>query len=181
MAEIWRAIPGYEGLYEASTEGRIRSVARTATGRWGTCRRRSTILKPTPTGKGYLQVRFSVDGEKSQPLVHRLVAAAFLPNPRRLPQINHKDGDKANNRIDNLEWCTASENALHRGRVLHKAVGRAKRPVVCTDTGVVYASSHDAAKALGLRQGNIFQVCQGRYNRVNGLHFEFAGGEMNGG
>ena len=52
---------------------------------------------------------------------------------------------------------------------------------VCTDTGVVYASSHDAAKALGLRQGNIFQVCQGRYNRVNGLHFEFAGGEMNGG
>lgn len=181
MAEIWKEIPGYEGCFEASSEGRIRSVERMARGRWGTCRRKSTILTPTATGKGYLQVRFSVDGEKSQPLVHRLVAAAFLPNPEGLPQINHKDGNKANCRPDNLEWCTASENALHRCRVLHKTVGRVKRPVVCTDTGTVYASSHDAAKALGLSQGNIFQVCQGRYNRVNGLHFEFAGGETYGG
>ncbi len=180
MGEIWKSIPGYEGYYEVSTEGRVRSVARIAVGRWGTCRRQATILTPTPNGKGYLQVRFSIDGKKSKPLVHRLVAAAFVPNPCGLPQINHKDGNKANNCVANLEWCTASENALHRGRVLHKWVGRAKRPVVCTDTGVQYASSHDAARALGLNPGGVFQVCQGRYERTRGLHFEFAGGEMNG-
>lgn len=173
MEEVWKAIPGYEGLYEASTLGRIRSVDKIATGRWGHNTRRGQLISQHHNGNGYLQVRFSVDGVKAAPMVHRLVALAFIPNPENKPQINHIDGNKANNRVDNLEWCTASENALHRGEVLHKWVGRKKRPVLCTDTGVVYESSHDAAKALGLRPGCIFQVCQGRYSRTGGLHFKF--------
>ena len=173
MNEVWRAIPGYEGLYEVSNRGRVRSVDRVAIGRWGHNRRQAHILKQTPNGRGYLQVRFSIDGVKSAPLVHRLVASAFIPNPEGLPQVNHKDGVKGNNSVDNLEWCTASENALHRGRVLQKWAGRAKRPVICTDTGKTYASTHDAARALGLNPGGVYQVCNGEYAHTKGLHFEF--------
>ena len=180
MAEVWREIPGYEGYYEASTLGRIRSVSRDAIGRWGTCQRRPTILSQTPNSNGYMQVRFSIHGQKSKPLAHRLIATTFLPNPDGLPQVNHKDGDKANNCAENLEWCTASDNAKHRVHVLGKQTGRAKRPVICVDTGTIYESSHHAARALGLNQGNILQVCNGEYNRAGGYHFKFAGGEING-
>ncbi len=73
MAEIWKTIPGYEGYYEASTEGRVRSIPRTATGRWGRCNRQSKILTPTPNGKGYMQVRFSITNTRD-------TAFTFLSN-----------------------------------------------------------------------------------------------------
>ena len=173
LAEMWKSIPGYEGYYEASSLGRIRGVDRTVRGRWGAYISRGHILKTNNVHNGYLQVKFSIDGEKTQPLVHRLVAMTFIPNPGNLPQVNHKDGNPANNDMTNLEWCTASENSLHRCRVLKKKVGRPERKVRCIDTGIVYDSSHHAAKALNINQGNIFSVCQGKWNTAGGLRFEF--------
>lgn len=173
MEEIWKPIPGYEGYFEASTQGQIRSVDRIAKGRWGAAKRKSRILTPNNTGNGYQQVKFSIDGNKSQPLVHRLIAETFIPNPNNLPQVNHKDGNKENNRADNLEWCSASYNSTHRCRVLKKEVGRPKRAVRCIDTGKVYKSSHHAARDLNLNQGGIFAVCQGHGETVKGLRFEF--------
>ena len=98
MMEEWKEIPGYEGLYEVSNMGNVRNV------------RRNTLLRLTKTNKGYIQVGLSKNGILTVLKVHRLVAQAFLPNPDNLPMINHKDEDKTNNRVENLEWCDHKYN-----------------------------------------------------------------------
>ena len=103
--ELWRDIPGFEGFYKASTLGRIKSLARR-----GTYER---ILNPIINHSGYYNVSLSKYGKSKNYLVHQLVAKTFIPNPLNLIQINHKDGDKLNNKIDNLEWCTVQENITH--------------------------------------------------------------------
>ena len=98
MMEEWRAVPGYEGLYEVSNIGNVRNV------------RRNKLLRLLKTNNGYIRVFLCKNGIKTGFQVHRLVAQAFLPNPDNLPQINHKDEDKTNNNVTNLEWCTAKYN-----------------------------------------------------------------------
>ena len=105
--EEWKSIPGYEGLYEVSSYGRVRSVER--------CDRFnhkivSKILKPNYVNSGYFRVGMYKNKTFKYYLIHRLVAQAFIPNPDNLPQVNHKDEDKSNNRVDNLEWCSRSYN-----------------------------------------------------------------------
>ena len=173
MGEVWKAIPGYEGIYEASNFGRIKSVERVVEGRWGPTVIREHLLKPNNVHDGYQQVKFCVGNERSQQLVHRLIASAFLPNPDNLPQVNHKDGNPENNNVENLEWCTAAENSQHRSRVLKKWVGHPKKPVKCLDTGKVYESSHHASRDLGIGQGGIFNVCRGGQATAGGMRFEF--------
>ena len=98
MIEEWKAVPGYEGLYEVSNKGNVRNV------------RRNKLLRLSKTKYGYIQVYLYKNGIKTGLTVHRLVAEAFLPNPNNLPQVNHKDEDKTNNNVDNLEWCDAKYN-----------------------------------------------------------------------
>ena len=97
--EEWRSIPGYEGLYEVSNKGNVRNV------------RRNTLLRLPKTNKGYIQVVLCKNGIMNGLKVHRLVAQAFIPNPDNLPMVNHKDEDKTNNNVDNLEWCDAKYNS----------------------------------------------------------------------
>ena len=98
MMEEWRAVPGYEGLYEVSNMGNVRNV------------RRNKLLRLLKTNNGYIRVFLCKNGIKTGFQVHRLVSEAFIPNPNNLPQVNHKDEDKTNNNVDNLEWCTAKYN-----------------------------------------------------------------------
>lgn len=104
--EIWRPVVGYEGLYEVSSYGRVRSLDRYDN---RNCFRKGELMNFF-YGCGYLKVVFSKNGIVKKYLVHRLVAQAFIPNPDNLPQVNHKDEDKTNNMVDNLEWCTAKYN-----------------------------------------------------------------------
>lgn len=107
MNEIWKDIEGYEGLYQVSNLGRVRSVDRIG----GRGRRfNGRILKPKVKTGGYLLVNFSKEGKRKMFSVHRLVAQAFIPNPEGLPQINHKDENPSNNRVENLEWCDGKYN-----------------------------------------------------------------------
>lgn len=114
MNEIWKPVAGYEGIYEVSNLGRVRSLDREVANRWGT-------TKPVPGAirtiavkrEGYCFVNLFRRSRGRPMYVHRLVAIAFLPNPEGLPQVNHIDGDKLNNRADNLEWCTGKENCQH--------------------------------------------------------------------
>jgi len=106
MKEIWKIIPGYKGLYEVSNQGRVRSYSRGNNPR---------ILKPEITWCGYARTALCRNGafDRNHLSIHRLVAQAFIPNPENKPEINHKNGIKADNRVENLEWCTISENRKH--------------------------------------------------------------------
>lgn len=101
--ENWKAIPGTNGKIEVSDMGRVRSLLRGE----------PYILKATADKKGYLRLRVTINREKFSYKVHREVAKAFILNPNNLPQVNHIDGNKANNAVSNLEWCTNKENAHH--------------------------------------------------------------------
>lgn len=108
--EIWKPIEGYEGLYEISTWGRVKSLERNVMTAVGTLYKRpERILKPS-LSRGYPVVTLSHDMVQKTFLVHRLVAMAFIPNPHGYPMINHKDEDKTNNYVENLEWCDAKYN-----------------------------------------------------------------------
>ena len=111
--EEWRGIPDYEGYYEVSNLGRVRSVERLVPhARHGLTKQQSKILRPAITD-GYYKVALSMDRRLRSFRVHRLVAQAFIDNPSELPEVNHKDGDKLNNNASNLEWCTHAQNIQH--------------------------------------------------------------------
>ena len=112
MEEVWKDVVGYEGLYQVSNLGRVRSLDRKTKNRNGLITKRGRILSPFIYG-GYYCIGLSVLGCKHNKKIHRLVAESFLPNPNNYPIINHKDENKLNNNADNLEWCTYSYNTLY--------------------------------------------------------------------
>lgn len=117
--EEWKDIKGYEGLYQVSSLGQIRSldilinIEDSKKDRAYKSRKKGKILKPFLSNNGYLRVCLCKDRKQTTKAVHRLVAETFLSNPRELPQVNHVDGNKSNNCVANLEWCTAQENIKH--------------------------------------------------------------------
>ena len=114
--EEWQPVQGWEGLYEVSSLGRVRSLPRSVARRDGTMQSfRGKLMSAFPNGKGYLVVRLSdtPNGRRSIVRVHRLVSMAFIPNRSNLPEINHRDGNKKNNALANLEWCSTKDNAIH--------------------------------------------------------------------
>lgn len=113
--ERWRPIVGFEGYYEVSNFGDIRSVDRIVPrdGIRGDMARKGQVRKPHVTPKGYLRVQLTQGGESRNFQVHRLVAEAFIPNPENKPEVNHRNGNKRDNYIGNLEWATPSENQTH--------------------------------------------------------------------
>lgn len=124
MEEVWKDIPEFEGLYQASNLGRIKSVKRIAKKEYRNNRIvKEKIMEGTKNKDGYLKIHISNKERNINKcvFVHRLVAKAFIPNPNNLPQINHKDGNKLNNCISNLEWCTNLYNQQHAWKNgLHK-------------------------------------------------------------
>lgn len=102
--EIWKGISGYEGLYEISNFGYVKSFCKKTGG---------SIIKNILGQNGYYKVNLMKRGKRKQPYIHRLVAQAFIPNPENKPEVNHIDGNKLNNHVSNLEWCTSKENSLH--------------------------------------------------------------------
>ena len=130
MIEIWHPCAGYETHYEVSNFGNVRSLERMVMHPLGGKKiQYARVLKQGKASNGYMLVSFSVDRIKSNQSVHRLVARAFISNESNKPQVNHKDGNKHNNCLDNLEWVTVSENGLHAYRVL-KVPARRKQALI---------------------------------------------------
>lgn len=114
--EIWKPIKGYEGLYEVSNLGRVKSLDRFVNASIKNQKqvlKQGKILKPYKDIRGYLKVSLSKENKRTIKFVHRLVSEAFIPNINNLSQVNHIDGNKVNNHIENLEWCSCKENINH--------------------------------------------------------------------
>ena len=155
MTEEFRDVPGYEGVYEVSNLGRVKNIE---TGR---------ILKPFKDTNGYLILKLSKDGTRRTVKVHRLVALAFLPNPQNLPQVNHKDENKTNNAVSNLEWCTAGYNVNYSQ----------SKPVLQFDLQgnfiKEWPSTVKVEEELGIYQTNISKCCLGKRNSAGGYLWKF--------
>ena len=114
--EIWKDVPGYEGLYMVSNFGRVKSLSRLVYNGHCMVKTNDRILIPNTLAKGYSQVTLYNGKKRKSFQVHRLVGSAFMPNINNKPQINHINGNKQDNRLENLEWCNNSENQLHAWR-----------------------------------------------------------------
>lgn len=179
MTEEWRPLKEFDGSYEVSSFGRVRSLDRMiADGRPGVALKRllrGRIMATTPNNHGYLCVYICKDGKKYCKRVHRLVAEAFIPNPENLPQINHKDENKKNNKVDNLEWCTAEYN-MNYGTLPKKLSKRkSKRCMAIYPDGaaIVFNSVKEAAEAFHTSFGNICAACRGERKYSHGLRWVY--------
>lgn len=171
--EIWRAIVGTKGFIEVSNEGRVRSLLT------GTPR----ILKTQPDKKGYHRIRVTIEREKMSYKVHREVAKAFISNPDNLPQVNHKDGNKDNNAVSNLEWVTNMDNAQHAIQnglwknvfeASRKTIEASRKPIIAYRNGeaMSFRSISDAEKYFDSR--HICDVLKGKRQHVRGWSFRYA-------
>ena len=154
--ENWKPVVGYEGFYEVSDLGRIRSVAKTVR---SSCRnggkrfRPAKMLRLKQRSNGYLSCSLSKDGVIRDALVHRLVARAFIPQMSETDVfVNHKNLNKTDNRVDNLEWCTPAYNNHHARENGVMPPSPMRKRIVCVDTGVVFPSSYQAAEWVNANQ-----------------------------
>ena len=185
---MWKWIDGYQNMYQVSNFGRVRSVDRDVYCEVSPNKLQhifGKILKQGLNKKGYPIVYLSKDGKQKTIAVHRLVAKAFIDNPLSLPQVNHKDGCKTNNNVDNLEWCDNSYNQKHAHEIgLYPTYeetmgwGRPARAVAMLDlnTGEVLKTFKTLAsvkRETGINQFNVRSVCLGLRNHAGGYNWKF--------
>lgn len=171
MKEEWRDIPGYEGLYQVSSLGRIKTTAHWQTYvNGGKHFYKERIRVPGVGPTGYLSISLGSKGREAG--VHRFVAEAFIPKVLGKNDVNHIDGDKSNNRVENLEWVDRGENMRHCREVLKKETGKAKVPVLCVETGEVFESLTEASKAKSVSLAHLCQAVNGHRHTTGGYHWK---------
>ena len=163
MNEIWKDIIGFEGHYQVSNKGKVRSIKNN----------KIKELKPYKEIKrcGYLSVYLRLPGQKFTKKVHRLVAEAFIPNPNGFPEVNHIDENKENNCVENLEWCTGEYNLCYGTRL--KRISESKKMKVAQyslngELLEVFNSQGEAAEKTNSTQGGISDCIRGRIKTHNG-------------
>ena len=168
--EKWKDIPEYEGRYKISSLGRVKSYINNFGKKYKTPKMLSISVN-----KGYCFVRLQKNGTVKNKLVHRLVAQSFIPNPDNKKEVNHINGDKSDNRLDNLEWSTRSENISHMYKELgYKACGGlGKKKTMCIETGTIYGSLMEAGRKTGIDFSLIGRVCRGELSQTNGYHWKY--------
>ena len=168
MEEEWRDVVGYEGLYQVSNLGRVKSLFRY-----------KKILKGVKTNTGYLRIALCKNGKMKLVSIHRLVANAFVYNPNNYPCVNHKDEIRINNRADNLEWCTHKYNSNYgncrekiRSKCTHKPIRQIKDNKIIN----TFSSIKEATDYLGKHKAcgsNIISVCKKKKESAYGFKWEY--------
>lgn len=170
--EIWKDITDYEGLYKVSNQGRLKRFYK-----YG----KEKILKPTKMNCGYLVAHLYKNGVDEKKLVHRIVAETFLPNPLNLSEVNHKDEDKTNNIVENLEWCDRSYNVNYGDRnrkVSKRNINGIKSKITLqyTKSGdfiCEWPSVNEVERKLGYLASNIASCCRGKIKSAYGFIWKY--------
>lgn len=164
MQEIWKDIKGYEGCYQISNTGKVKSLARMRLSKGGSLAPvKERILKLKTSKGGYLVVHLRNEDKQSHPSIHRLVAEAFIPNPDNKPTVNHIDGNKQNNNVENLEWSTHSEQMNHAvANNLLEVRGSPKYSKAFKKEVLDYYNSHDVSITSLSKIFNISERTAGR-------------------
>ncbi len=178
MEEIWKDIKGYEGLYQVSNLGRIKSLAREYSVNKGKRYIGERIKNLRKDSRGhYLLVDLSKNGKSKTLLVHRIVAEHFINNPNNLTQVNHKDEDKTNNNVENLEWCDGKYNqnygTLPKRRNEKLKHIKHEKKVICIEDKIIFNSIKEAGKYYNIETGNISRVCSKKRKSVGGKTFKY--------
>lgn len=182
--EIWKDIQGFENKYQISNYGRVKIkeniTYRMNMGKIRPYKQKEMIMKPTSNGN-YLKVGLvTKDGSYSREYIHRLIAIHFIPNPENKPQVNHIDGNKLNNSIDNLEWVTVKENSIHARDVIkisrNTEALKPKRPVIQLDKGTgevinEFDTITQAYRKTGI--SHISSVCRGERKSAGGFIWKY--------
>lgn len=154
-------IKGYEGKYAITSCGKVWSY------------KSKRFLKTIKSQKGYERVYLRKDNSVKHPTIHKLVAAAYIPNPNNLPQINHKDENKENNSVNNLEWCTNKYNSNYGTR--NARMSRAKmKKVFCVELNRIFDSGLHASSELKIGSPRISECCSGKFKTAGGYHWQYA-------
>jgi len=171
--EIWRVHPDISGI-EVSTFGNVRTLDRVVPKGNGTQFQKGQVLKQWDD-RGYLQVRFRVNGKHISKLVHRLVAETFLSNPDNLPEVNHLDCDRTNNNVKNLEWCDRFYNQQYRNKFGVSNTETLGHPLFAINLATMevshFRSQREASREIGADSGSINNVIKGKYKYTRGYWF----------
>jgi hypothetical protein len=163
--EIWKDIKGYEGLYQVSNEGRVKALSRVVKSRWGTPKPlKEKEIREVVDSLGYSRLSLSKDGKVKTHKIHRLVAEAFLVGEGH---INHIDGNKQNNQVSNLEFCTSKQNHNH---AFESGLRPSKyyTPIVCNETGEMFESKSALARSLGVSAVMVSSYVRGNMKHIKG-------------
>jgi hypothetical protein len=179
IEEVWKDIKGYEGLYQVSNLGRVKSLERTIkhkTCYGGFYHVKGKILKPKIDKDGYFRIGLKKDKIKKYYFIHRLVAITFINNPNNFLQVNHKDENKRNNQVNNLEWCNSKYNINYGNGIKKSALTRSKK-IIQYDLNNNYIKTWDTMNdAIRFYNGNtqICQCCKGKRKNANGYKWKYA-------
>ena len=169
--EIWKDIEGFEGIYQISNQGRVKSLPKKKNNRYSFFWTKEKILKPTIISGGYYSMGLVRDKKRTHKLVNRLVAEHFIPNPDNKRTVNHKDGDRTNNNDWNLEWSTYSEQELHKRRVLHGNKRGVAHVSLNSWQSQIKNTNTNKVEYLGSfnNEENAYQAFYNRYLEIHGV------------
>jgi len=175
MQEVWKDIYEYEGWYQVSNLGRVRSLDRVVKYSDGRVYEYKGIILSLGNCRGYSFAPLRKNGKAISARVNRLVAIAFIPNPYCLPQVNHKDEDKLNNNCDNLEWCTSKYNSVYGTKKLrhYETYKNNARKFICIENNKTYSSLKECADELNILNTGVSNVLKHRVHKHYGYHFVY--------